>query len=423
MQNAWTTVGSSRHGKTPFWGCGSCGFARNFADRGTCWKCGARGPDRAVAAEKLRMARQREPAARGRTGRAGGPASTWTPGPQSPASKPAPWRKDATKEGPPADQELAKAKQEIAELRRQLQQGEAETKASAGAEHTASEKLDDAEALAEAKVKRLESQKQWLLQQQRDSPEQGFVVAALGSVEQEISAARAALHACWAPERRLRRHELRCSDAETKRQKRADAAAAAETALQAAKSAFDDARKALAEAERECAERQRELAAAKVAGGMDVDVGGVASGIGPQTEAGAPPDGWPALFARVAQSPEGIRALPEAAASVENARNGAASLVSTTALVPPFPQAPAAAPADPERGALQLGRGRGAVPPGAEAACADLVREGRCASARGRGHVPAGAEGACIDLVLAGRREAARERPDSTRSPLRRGRA
>ena len=123
-------------------------------------------------------------------------------------------------------------------------------------------KSENAEAQAEAKVKRLESQKQWLLQQQRESPELGFIRAALGSIEQEISDARATLHVCWTPDRRLRRLEIRCSDAETKRQKRAEAAEAADKALQAATSAREQAHRALAEAERECAERQRELAAA-----------------------------------------------------------------------------------------------------------------------------------------------------------------
>ena len=97
MHNERTTVGSSRTGKTPFWGCGGCGFPRNFADRGKCWKCGNRGPASAVAAEKLRLEKQGHGVAEGQGNRAGSSASAWTPGPKAPTG--APWREDKAKTG------------------------------------------------------------------------------------------------------------------------------------------------------------------------------------------------------------------------------------------------------------------------------------------------------------------------------------
>ena len=97
MDNAWTMAKSQRNGKTPFWGCGGCGFARNFADRGKCWKCGTRGPDCAVAAEKLCFAQQDQPAANVQVSRVGGSTSTWTPGPRSAVL--APWHEGQTKAG------------------------------------------------------------------------------------------------------------------------------------------------------------------------------------------------------------------------------------------------------------------------------------------------------------------------------------
>ena len=305
---SWKVQGRATRGKTPFWGCGGCGFDRNFADRDKCWKCGTAGPRSAQDAAKQREAAKQGP----KQAKATAKPSVWTAGPKvpsgagtvEPASTPstAPGHKSADA----AARKIAELEKTIAEKDEQLQAQAQRSTAQSGEADADAADADGDEALA-ARVQSLEA----LLAQARRAV---GLEATVGKLAAELEEARSAWHASWSPERHHERARRRHADLVSRRDKAATQRKEALLALEKAQEAADAAKNAFEDLDRLVEERRVELEKATAAlAGRGGTAAPATAGLGSPASAAKASD----LIAELLAVPGGAEALMQKAETLE----------------------------------------------------------------------------------------------------------